>query len=394
MRASRSVVFAIFCIPNALSGIAAAGPSPAPNGGLFGTMSLPDDCYAIRRTERSGFEKYSTGERFTDPSEKPGAPPVYYPVTGASMTRDEDAYADIITNHVADILCVGDTISVFSPLYSNGGNVLIVANRLDIHAPIDTRIYFDIGNRVRYFRMSKIMGAYYERVLTYYYKDSPEGIAVGGTVFAPELPSGALIHFSDESPQDGSPPPEVLSEDQALVQSGSITVFAKKIEIDESLRSGTAQTSGLCTTAKPFAFQAAGLRGGKGGIGSPPHCGAPVGAGFKCADELRVNSGKNSPPGPGGNAGSVAIYKLNSKFSADEIVLLTKASNVAGGPSGPVAIYRTVDSKEQEAGASPNVCDWTSIGQHTAATSGQVGAVRFGIATPFDAIRRGRPIRH
>jgi len=50
-------------------------------------------------------------------------------------------YASTITKR--DIVCFGNTITVDRILRSNGGAVLIVADSVNLNAPIDTRIYFD-----------------------------------------------------------------------------------------------------------------------------------------------------------------------------------------------------------------------------------------------------------
>jgi hypothetical protein len=376
-------------------GLSHGTPEPIPNNGVFSDRQQPEACFAVRRTQRSGFEKYYSGELTTDPAERVGALPVYYPYRDSTMTTREAAYADIVTNRIADVICIGDEISIIKPIYTNGGNVLIFANRLDVRAPIDTRVYFDIANRTRYYRKaSREGGAGYEQFFASYYRNNPESVAAGNSVYAPELPGGALIQHSSNdatrTQEDGSPPPLLSDDDRILARSGSITVFARSIEVAQSLQDGTPTVSELCqaTPNKPFAFQAGGLRGGKGGIGSPPGCGVSHSGGFHCADETLITSGYNTPGGPGGDASYVYFYALGSAFDAGKIKSLSKATNVAGGAPGPVAKYRTLDAREIDAGVSTNICDRTPVGQHAVQRSGQSGTVRFGVTTVLNALER------
>lgn len=374
-----------------LRGDAKAASPPVPNAGVFVERTLPDTCYAIRRLERSGFEKYYTGELVTDSAEKPGAPDVVYPFVDSAMTPRDAAYADIVTNHVVDIMCVGNEITISTPLYSNGGDVFIFANHLDVRAPIDTRIYFDIGNRTRYFRKASKIDPERESFFASYYKNNPEGKSIGSTTYAPEMPSGSLINYSAAdvsfNAEDGSPPPTIPESDRILARSGSITVFAKSIDAAEPLRNGSPVGSELCekTPLKPFAFQAGGLRGGKGGIGSPA---AFTPGGWKVAEGLYVNSGYNAPPGRGSDASNVFFYRLAGKFTLEQSDRLRKATNVAGGLSGPSAKYKTIDGRELESGVSTDICDRTPAGRYPAQSAGEPGTIWFGSAGILQALER------
>ncbi|MDP9587180.1 hypothetical protein [Burkholderia ambifaria] len=366
---------------------------PVTNNGAFETArNLPSGCYAIRRTERSGFEKYYSGELVMDPWDQPGTPPIVSP-SGAPMTSREDAYADIVRNHVADILCIGDVISISTPLRSNGGNVFILANRLDVSASIDTRLYFNIENRKRYYRNSQTIETPYENFFASYYRDNPEGVRIGGTTYAPEFPSGGTIRFpSGIETVDGSPPPQIPLSDRPLAKSGVIIVFAKKIEIADGLKQGVAPSSELCAAGggnKPFAFQAGGVRGGKGSLGSVPLCSSVGHNGiFTCREEAFVNSGRSAPPGAGGDAGNVSLYRIGKPFSDAEKAQLRQATNVAGGPSGPRAILRTLDARELEGNVSDNICDRSPLGQHAAVATGAAGDLNFGQGSVLQALER------
>ncbi|MFP3756249.1 hypothetical protein SB751_20360 [Cupriavidus sp. SIMBA_020] len=391
-RALRRMLLLAGVTAEGLQGLPALGASDpvTNNGALDKARNLPTGCYTIRRTERTGFGDYYTGARFIDPADQPGGvQPPYSP----PMISREDAYADIVTNHAADILCIGDTIAIHAPLRSNGGNIFILANRLDVRAPIDSRVYFDIGRRARYYRNSVTIGAPYENFFASYYRDNPEAVVLGGATYAPELPSGATIQLPEGfGTANGSPPPLLTEPDRGLAQSGAIVIFAKSYSVADALTHGVAPISAICAgpNASPnFAFQAGGLRGGKGGMGSPPGCSrVNHSGGSSCADELYVNSGLSAPPGAGGDAGSVGLYRIGAPFSSAELARLQQATNVTGGPPGPAAIYRTLDAREVDAQVSDNICARQPVGNHPAAAAGTAGAINVGTATILEALER------
>ena len=364
------------------------------NNGAFQQRNLPDGCFTMRRTERSGFEEYYTGIRFTDPAEKPGTPKIPYPWEG-SMIPKEAAFGDLMGNRIADIICIGNNISILTPLYANGGDVLILANRLDIRAPIDTRIYFNIANRARYNRNSSQMAPGYEEVFLRYHQTNPDSVSIGNVTYAPEYPSGGMIRVSGApgaeslDAANGSPPPILIDEDRILAKSGSVTVFAKNIVISEEYATGVPQPSEICPRAKAskYAFQVGGVRGGKGGLGSLAGCpGLHKGGGFSCAASVYVNSGLSAPPGPGGDAGTVSIYKLGAVYSTTDITSLKNSANVSGGEGGPRAIYKMLDAHEMDAGVSTDFCNRQPVGTHPSADRGRDGIFRVGTSTVLQAL--------
>ncbi|NLA16892.1 hypothetical protein GPU89_04115 [Burkholderia cepacia] len=174
-----------------------------------------------------------------------------------------------------------------------------------------------------------------------------------------------------------------------MAQSGSIIVFAKNIEIADGLRQGCppVRTLRAPNSIKPFAFQAGGVRGGKGSLGSVPLC-SSVGSTARTAPTRPTSTAVLAAPGAGGDAGKVSLYHIGNPFSDSEQAQLRQAANVAGGPSGPIAVYRTLDAREVQAGVSDNICDRAAVGKHTAAAMGTTGELNFGHASVLQALER------
>ncbi len=60
--------------------------------------------------------------------------------TGAWATT----YSPDLKTHIsADVLCVGESVTVDSPIVTNGGDVIIYGDRVRIAQPIDTRVYIN-----------------------------------------------------------------------------------------------------------------------------------------------------------------------------------------------------------------------------------------------------------
>jgi len=372
----------------------AEGAAPL-NEGMFATSEnkQPSGCYAVRRKERMGFEKFSTSLLISDDSEKIGADPIGYPFKNAAMIPPSKAYEDLNSNHAVDVICIGDHVIITDAIYTNGGEIFILANKLTVNAPIDTRIYFDIAKRNRYVRCDVSIGEPLENFFSSYHRKNPEGILIGDAFLAPEYPSGALFKFSS-GPTDvrnGTPPPQPSDDDRLLTRSGTITVFAKEISTADSLVGNEQGNDDLCDgTAARYAFQAGGIRGGKGGLGSPSSCPyfASVGI-FRCADEILTNSGVNASPGRGGDAGNIFFFKIDgTPFSQTESGLLEKSSNVKGGLSGQTKIFRTINASEIKAGVSSDICNRPSEGTYSNAQAGDSGHILTGKSNIITALQR------
>jgi hypothetical protein len=54
---------------------------------------------------------------------------------------DKGKYDEVSLGMKRDVVCVGDQIIIDSPVYTNGGDIFIFANKIVITQPIDTRIF-------------------------------------------------------------------------------------------------------------------------------------------------------------------------------------------------------------------------------------------------------------
>jgi len=367
----------------------------ASNDGMFATTENqhPTSCFAVRRKERMGFEKFSTSSSVTDESEKKGATPINYPFENSAMTPPSRAYEDLISNHAVDIICIGDHVIITDAIYTNGGEIFVMANKLTVNAPIDTRIYFDIAKRSRYVRCDVSIGKPLEDFFSSYHRKNPEGVLVNESFLAPEYPSGALFQFSPE-PNDvrnGTPPPQPTEDDRQLTKSGAITIFAKEIFIKDSLRGSGVRNGDLCNGSAPlYALQAGGVRGGKGGLGSPSTCPYYASKGiFRCAEKVLVNSGVNASPGPGGDAGNIYIYKIDgAPFDQSSRDMLISSSNIEGGATGQAKIFRTINAREIMDGVSTDICNRPPLGSYSASQAGNSGKVSIGKSNVVEALQR------
>ena len=260
-----------------------------------------------------------------------------------------------------DMIWIADDIHVSSPLRSNGGDIMIVANSVTIEAPIDSRVYFYHGMprlpqepyewiRARRPDYIKAYHDYYTHCVdcdknANYIPELPGGVTPwgrrpDGKVWGPELA--------------GLPPPATFS--LTTTRSGDIHIVAAKITVAKSLEQPTippdwSECTGLPQTFVPFALNAGGLRGGRGGAGTPSPCvkrpsptpGSPVV--FQCPDEQYSKIGElNALGGKGGDAGNVFVTVVGSKNPALES-LLAEVTNVAGGAPGSSRKVRTPASE-------------------------------------------------
>jgi hypothetical protein len=170
-----------------------------------------------------------------------------------------------------DFFCVADELNIDSPIYSNGGDVFILARVLKLQAKIDTRVFrrydFDAyfmdppktpqsyGGRftsrlgLPYFKILDLIDPRHgpltkqiERFFEEYYTCVECRELPGGVRLIPRLPDGAsppMHAISDEMyhgdpdnspPADGVSPPEPADLD--TFRSGSVHIFADQIIID------------------------------------------------------------------------------------------------------------------------------------------------------------------
>lgn len=267
-----------------------------------------------------------------------------------------------------DIVCVGSTISVTSPLFSNGGDILIYADSLALNAPVNTRAHFLRTGINRYvarqpeppwfgftYGFYRIDYSLYARAIEEYYVGCEMGdcLEFGSSTWSPELPSGLSPHprswycspFSGHLAAGhplcityGSPfknlyhghdqfafgvpfPAQALAANG--VRSGRIAIFARVI------------SQATVSIAQPL-LDTRGSRGGRGGLGAPPG---------KAPGLIAGPGGLNAPGGDGAGAGDVTVSLIGSSLPnpiAQACSRITRITSASGGQPGISQKHRTV----------------------------------------------------
>jgi hypothetical protein len=292
------------------------------------------------------------------------------------------AYRDSEFLYSYDVLCVGALITVDRPIRTRGGTVFILAKRIVINAPIDTRPYFRArqidhygqpDEWPKYTRKDVEVGSMAEKcnastvavnaVLNHvpnlkllyedYFIRSTEQVVASDEVWLPELPAGVTPPFINyfvaysrsprDFPRNGLTPPDDAI-DWAEVRSGDIVLVASDIR-HRTLEGivGDAPDPLDCSAKNSFVsplLDARGARGGRGGLGQPDHCiSNPLGRGKLTMSCIREASGLNAAGGRGAPAGSIFIHRFGQAEGATDGELLS-VSRVTGGPPGSRAKFR------------------------------------------------------
>jgi hypothetical protein len=369
----------------------------ASNYGVFTEIDAGNGakCYSIRRQVSTGLAEYATGKKYLSEQDAIDSKNTYYAPILADWYKK--VFSDLQENYKSDVMCIGADVVISKPIYTNGGDFIIVADKLTISQPIDTRVYFNLNDLTRFIRYPVKTGDAWSRQQVEYYTKSDEKIINNDYIFAPEFPQGSAINLSSGAgggPMrigNGSSPPIFNDDIKRQLSSGNIKIFAKNIVVSPALMEGRNQSTDLCTTevtkAVPFAFQAAGIRGGKGGVGSPYGCyysdirGGS--SGFRCVDILYQNSGVNGPPGNGGNAGNVFLTKLDGVFTISEAETLKKSTSVEGGVSGINDVVRTFNAQDN---FNQNICERKQPNNHAIAKSGENGILNINASDSYSAL--------
>jgi hypothetical protein len=258
-----------------------------------------------------------------------------------------------------DVFCVADEFTIDSPIYSNGGDVFILARVLKLRAIIDTRVFrpydfkayfmdppttrsprlglpfFNILDLIdpRHGPLTKQIEQFFEE----YYACIECRELSSGVRLIPRLPDGAsppMLAISDEI-YHGDPPlgngvfPPGGDFDE--FRSGSVHIFADQITIDTN-----------DTGPSKILVDVRGLPGGLGGAGAPSPCVShwedpPQNPSFSC---MSTNvAGVSAGGGVGGDAGN--IYVASPRTPPETLSLLRDHSNFAGGLAGTVKMYRS-----------------------------------------------------
>jgi hypothetical protein len=227
---------------------------------------------------------------------------------------------------------VGQVVTIAEPLFTNGGDVLIVADRLVVRAPIDTRVRLEptvpfhnpAPSLHPPFRQPETAvfrewflwhQAYDPARRTYTYRAGTLEEYEAGQIRLTSMPYGRMAADKVElTPTlgyrvDGADAPEGVN--RAALKSGDIVVYAREIEFCAECRRpavrGMPVPNGDPGDAEEVLFfNAAGLRGGRAGLGSFVQC-TWWGGGLNCSGLEGVQGGLSGKPSRGGDAGQVQV---------------------------------------------------------------------------------------
>jgi hypothetical protein len=290
-----------------------------------------------------------------------------------------------------DVACIGREIIIDSPIHTNGGSVFILADRLRIGAPIDTRVY-RLNQLPERFLPPAPNAGFYEgkywprrfraewhtyRTLTVPDADPAYGTqklvalykeyygckvcrTLGNEILVARMPDGGTPPFDAyrNVVYDGISAPDLPVERSAFT-SGNVSVFAGRIE----------STTG---PGRP-PIVTTGLDGGFGGLGEPYPCaGWNISRGrssFSCGiQDDRLS--RSAPGGPGGDAGNIYLYSVDA--SATQLATLVDSG---GGRGASTSIYELPDfSLRQDVVGS--VADLKLAEKRPAAADGARGRVQ------------------
>jgi hypothetical protein len=277
-------------------------------------------------------------------------------------------------------------VSIDQPLYSNGGDITIVANELYIGAPIDSRPRFKVGPefwepqvaghgdaldtalagapnlmkpfQALYFWREVYDPAQYRYVFKVQTPPQPDVRpyvdANAGDNFV-QLPSGRVpIAPCPDGPEDvrpvngGDAPDKDVNWDS--IKSGTIRIFAAKIDICQAClaalqtvpvapRGSNAGDTWDRVGGYVAFLNAAGLKGGRGAAGSL-NCCPGLAVNPLCSAMRGQRGGLSGSPGRGGDAGDVEVHFVNHAFSVAETVSLKNIIKIDGGyPTNKYKMY-------------------------------------------------------
>lgn len=258
-----------------------------------------------------------------------------------------------------DIIVVGDEVIIDKPINSSGGNVIIVSDRLIIAAPIDTRARpvgsgpYWIGalgqestlpallqhadsNVRNAFSVYYTWHEYYDsKDKRYKFRSGSIDDLATGRLALDSMPYGRVPGGSASlPPRDGSPldgPDAPNDYNKVVFKSGDIIVFARSIEFcGTCVRTRFDEppaTGGDPLDRERVRFlNAAGLKGGKGGLGgvfpcvynAPPQRAGNQVVQVPCDEVLGRPGGLSGSPSAGGDAGNISIYIVNNPDFAEQ----------------------------------------------------------------------------
>lgn len=239
------------------------------------------------------------------------------------------------------VVCAARRLEITSPIFTNGGSVILHADELIIRAPIDTRVFFDHSDfnpymhpedaavafggspqnyiklddpRSKHFHTTPGDRAHDERypvLYNNYYKPVGSCVSRGERTFYPAMLPGLTPALrSRDIRHDGIAPP-TSGTNWSAVRSGDILIFARKIDIAIEPYNHNFEVECDLDLAPEKLLNTGGVAGGKGGAGLPSICtGSSLGM-FDCTDDLYRTPGTLNGPGQrGGDAGNIRIELL------------------------------------------------------------------------------------
>lgn len=329
-------------------------------------------------------------------------------------------YAASLQAHVsADVVCVGDSINIDRTILSNGGDVIIYGNSVHITKPIDTRVYIDHAALDHFenedrppstvgYKMATDVGLnpggwpgedylYLNSYIEYYQRCVD---CLPGTAWIPEAPSGISPLYEQgpgantqaESMVNGYAPRDDEINFKTL-KAGNVYIIAHMVEVAENLQSPyPAPTRPTCGEPSPsyvpFAIDARGMKGGRGGAGSPSACSNKVThSQYDCAGDSHYSSGSTGPGGRGGDAGSVIFVGIKG-WPKEVRENLLRISSVKGGEPGDNKKLRGPSARGTFA-ATGDYCDFyrRPEGEYPLAATGQDGEKTYVAMDASSALR-------
>ncbi|MEW8380508.1 MAG: hypothetical protein AB2704_01580 [Candidatus Thiodiazotropha taylori] len=254
---------------------------------------------------------------------------------GSNLAKN---YTQYNTVRKANLLCTGENLVIDTPIFTNGGELVIIANTIEINAPIDTGLYLDYTDfdpfmdkqdaerllgtqgKPQYMKLTetkkfKSYGGRVHNPLTpnlfnSYYSRGLDCERRNQRIYRPQLLPGLTSHATSldikisEGNHGHAPPTEEINWDSA--KSGNVYFFASKIDLKQSTKLHSS-----CTGLRQnrVAINVSGSTGGYGGAGSLNSCTGHSTGMFDCLDEhYLLRGGINGRPQKGAEAGSVFFY--------------------------------------------------------------------------------------
>ncbi|WP_143694516.1 hypothetical protein [Variovorax sp. JS1663] len=334
-----------------------------------------------------------------------------YPFTQIALSNYDGYYTPTVTKK--DVVWLSETITIDSPLMSNGGNIILMANTVRINAPIDSRVYFEFsetywrgavsGNERQQgyvLEWPNILAAFdrlyfwtenYDTATKTYTFSAPAGKTLlerynNATLKkqrrAPQLPSGMIQALPFPSYPTQSEDAPVVPRD--ISRSGDIVIIARTLEFcDLCLASfdpvpiPDGDPSDVIYRAM---LNAAGLKGGRGGAGANFVPCLPRGS---CADTER--GGLSGLPSAGGDAGNVSIFMVGESNIESQRQLIQAVTNVRGGKPPQDFRLRTGTLRTVDASRARGAPAFNAEGPAVASALGADGAFSLARGLSFNA---------